>query len=271
VSFFSQSGHWYVRNASGEIEAAHDLDLRKARKVNARPSITTVLKERSNPALDTWKQNMIFDAVIENPMFPGEAVENYKGRISQISAKPAKEAADFGTQLHDALDLYPKACSDSKLKPYVDLFGPSYDKVVKHRVCSEVMLCDDDIGVAGRTDLIADTFEWGLAVIDYKTSKFKGKPPSFWASYKLQLAFYAKAYQKANGLAETPAIVNCGINSECPTEPAWKAYTREEQDQAYAEFLAVAFLWFCSKNYWPMGDHNRWIMHAQINGKLISS
>jgi len=271
VSFFSQSGHWYVKSSSGQIEAAHDLDLRKARKVSARPSVTTVLKERSNPALETWKQNMIFDVVMKNPIRTGEDVEAYKGRIAKLSAKPATDAADFGTQLHDALDMYPAPCQDLKLQPYVNVFGPSYEKVVKRRVCSEIMLCDDDIGIAGRTDLIADTHEWGLAIIDYKTSKFKGKSAKFWDSYKLQLSFYAKAYQKANGLAETPAIVNCGINSEEPTEPVWKAYTKVEQEKAYAEFLAVAFLWFCTKNYWPMGDNQRWIMHAQINGKLISS
>ena len=190
MDFFSQSGHWYIRNASGKIEAAHDLDLRGARKVNARPSITTVLKERANPALDKWKQGILFQTMLDNPRYNNEELENYEGRIARLCSKPASDAADFGKELHGELDRYPKPCTNEKFKPYMDLFGPSYESVVKNRVGSEVMLCDDDIGIAGTTDLIAETHEWGLAIIDYKTSRFKGKPPSFWTSYRLQLAFY---------------------------------------------------------------------------------
>lgn len=271
MSFFSSSSHWYSRDTNGIIQPCHDIDLRQARKIKAYPSITTILKERANPGLDTWKMNQIFDAVSKNARGIDENEEQYRSRIAEIAGKTGKDAADFGTRLHDALDEYPQMTMDADLKPYIEAFGPSYHKHVKHRVASEIMLADPDVGVAGRTDLIADTHEWGLAIIDYKTSKFKRGKASFWDSYRVQLAFYAKAYQKQLGLKDPPAIINVGINSEEPMEPVWKAYTVDEQEAAYAEFLAVAFLWFSTKNYWPTST-GRWNVHMNVAGnKLVSA
>lgn len=269
MSFFSQSSHWYQVDASGAIAPAHDIDLRSARKVNAFPSITTILKERANPALETWKQTQLFEAVVNNPAFSGESSEDYRKRIAEIASKTGTEAADFGTRLHDALDLFPQMTIDVELAPYVEKFAGGYFKNVKSRVASEIMLADTEVGIAGRTDLIAET-EHGLAIIDYKTSKFKKGKPAFWDSYKIQLAFYAKAYQKMMGLNKPPRCINVGINSLEPTEPVWHVYSVDEQEAAYAEFLAIAFLWFSTKKYWPTSK-SRWNAHFNVNGKLHSA
>jgi len=252
MSFFSQSGHWYTVT-DGTIASAHDLDLRSAREVNAFPSITTVLKERANGALDTWKQDQLFQAMVAHP-YKGDDLENYKKFISDLASKKGTDAADFGTRLHDALDIFPQMTIDQDLAPYIEAFAPAYHDMVSERVSSEIMLADEDVGVAGRTDLVAVTKEHGLAIIDYKTSKFRNGKASFWDSYKIQLAFYAKCYQKQFGLKKPPRIINCGINSEQPMMPQWKVYTVDEQEQAYKEFLCIAYLWFSTKKYWPMND-----------------
>jgi len=252
MSFFSQSGHWYTVT-DGTIASAHDLDLRSAREVNAYPSITTVLKERANGALDTWKQDQLFQAMVAHP-YKGDDLENYKKFISDLASKKGTDAADFGTRLHDALDIFPQMTIDQDLAPYIEAFAPAYHDMVSERVSSEIMLADEDVGVAGRTDLVAVTKEHGLAIIDYKTSKFRNGKASFWDSYKIQLAFYAKCYQKQFGLKKPPRIINCGINSEQPMMPQWKVYTVDEQEQAYKEFLCIAYLWFSTKKYWPMND-----------------
>jgi len=252
MSFFAQSGHWYTVT-DGTIASAHDLDLRSAREVNAYPSITTVLKERANGALDTWKQDQLFQAMVAHP-YKGDDLENYKKFISDLASKKGTDAADFGTRLHDALDIFPQMTIDQDLAPYIEAFAPAYHDMVSERVSSEIMLADQDVGVAGRTDLVAVTKEHGLAIIDYKTSKFRNGKASFWDSYKIQLAFYAKCYQKQFGLKKPPRIINCGINSEQPMMPQWKVYTVEEQEQAYKEFLCISYLWFSTKKYWPMND-----------------
>jgi len=252
MSFFAQSGHWYTVT-DGVMASAHDLDLRSAREVNAYPSITTVLKERANGALDTWKQDQLFQAMVAHP-YKGDSIEQYKQFISELAGKKGTDAADFGTRLHDALDIYPQMTLDHDLAPYIEAFAPAYDEMVRERVCSEIMLHDADVGVAGRTDLVAETKEYGLAIIDYKTSKFRNGKAAFWDSYKIQLAFYAKCYQKQHNLDVAPRIINCGINSEEPMKPQWKVYTVEEQEQAYKEFMCIAYLWFSTKKYWPMSD-----------------
>ena len=269
MSFFTSGNHWYHYDKNGAVAPAHDIDLREARKINAFPSITTILKERANPGLDKWKMDELFTSVVENKRKKGEGEEEYRERIAVIAQTKGREAADFGTRLHDALDLFPQTTIDTDLAPYVELFAPSYFHHVRNRIASEIMLADAEIGVAGRTDLIAET-EWGLAIIDYKTSKFKGNKASFWPSYVIRLAFYAKAYQKLCGLAKPPLCINVGINSLKPSEPVWKVYTVEEQEAAYAEFLAIAFLWFSTKNYWPVSK-TRWTAHFNVNGKLHSA
>lgn len=270
MSFFSQSGHWYTVT-DGTIASAHDLDLRSAREVNAYPSITTVLKERANGALDTWKQDQLFQAMVAHP-YKGDDLENYKKFISDLASKKGTDAADFGTRLHDALDIFPQMTIDQDLAPYIEAFAPAYHDMVSERVSSEIMLADEDVGVAGRTDLVAVTKEHGLAIIDYKTSKFRNGKASFWDSYKIQLAFYAKCYQKQFGLKKPPRIINCGINSEQPMMPQWKVYTVDEQEQAYKEFLCIAYLWFSTKKYWPMNDKvwkiERNKYHAVREGKI---
>jgi hypothetical protein len=271
MSFFQQSSHWYQLGTDGNLTPQHDYTLRDARKHKAFPSITTILKERANPMLDMWKMNQLFDAVVNNPKSVNETEEQYKDRIGEIAGKKGKDAADFGTRLHDALDQYPQLPLEHDLRPFVEKFGPEYDKRIKTRLASEIMLHDPYTGVAGRTDLVADTYEWGVAIIDYKTSKFKNGKASFWDSYKVQLAFYAKCYQMKMGLSEPPAIINVGINSLEPDVPQWQVYTAEEQRQAYAEYLAIAFLWFSTKNYWPTGDHTPWITHYQANNRLITA
>lgn len=271
MSFFQQSSHWYQLNADNTLTPQHEYTLRDARKTNAFPSITTILKERANPTLDTWKMNQIFEAVANNPKAADETKKQYKERISEISAKIGKDAAEFGTRLHDALDQYPQLPLEQDLRPYVEKFAPEYNNRIKHRIASEIMLYDPYTGVAGRTDLVADTYEHGIAIIDYKTSKFKKGKAAFYDSYKIQLAFYAKCYQMKMGLAEVPAIINVGINSLEPDVPQWKVWTKEEQEHGYAEYLAIAFLWFSTKDYWPTGDHTRWLTHFQANNKLITA
>ena len=90
MSFFSQSGHWYTVT-DGTIASAHDLDLRSARLVNAFPSITTVLKERANGALDTWKQDQLFQAMVAHP-YKGDNLEQYKRFISELASKKGTSA-----------------------------------------------------------------------------------------------------------------------------------------------------------------------------------
>lgn len=265
--FFSSGSHWYALKADGTIEAQHDADLRDARKAKLFPSVTTVLKERSNPQLEQWKINQVYQAVVANPAQPGEDMDAYKARIAEISGRRTQEAADFGTRLHDALEHYPQMPLDVTLQPWLDAFGPSWEKIVAETVGSEFSLADPEIGVAGRTDKLVKLHDGRLAIADFKTQRFgsTGKA-NFWASFPIQLSFYARAYAKANQLEDLPAIMSVAINSEKPEKPQFKIYTEEEQDAAYAEFLATAFLWFSTKKYWPVGQ---WELEVFVQEKAV--
>ena len=89
-------------------------------------------------------------------------------------------------------------------------------------------------------------------------------------SYRCQLAFYAKAWQKSHGLSYTPRIINVGINAEEPCPCQHQVYTVEEQEQAYREFLATAYLWFSTKKYWPVGEGS-WKLQFAIGNNTITA
>lgn len=265
----SSGGHWYLFN-QGQVQAAHHLGLAGARTCNAFPSVTTVLKERANEGLIIYLKRQVFTAMLENKRKKGETEDAYRERIFELAKEHSLKAADFGTALHDAMEAYPQAPLDEKLRPYFEHFARWHEEHVVERIAVEAAVADPDIGVAGCVDLIAVTRSHGLAVIDFKTSEFKYGKARFWPSYRAQLAFYAVAWQKKMGLPRPPAILNLGINSAEPMPCQHKAYTVEEQTQAYRDFLATAYLWFSAKNYWPVGQR-AWGLHMQVDGKLLSA
>lgn len=270
MSKTNENGHWYLPNPNGTGEPAHHLGLAEARKVVAFPSVTTVLKERSNEGLIYYIKRQVFQATRENKKLKKETDDEYMKRIFDIAKEHAMNAANRGTNIHSVLEKYPSRTSDQELAPYFDVFAEWYQENILATIETEVCVVDHDIGVGGTIDLVAETKQWGLAIIDYKTSEFKYGKARFWPSYRAQLAFYAKAWQKRCGLSRPPAIVNVGINSTEPLPCQHAAYTVDEQEQAYREFLATAYLWFSSNKYWPVSPGS-WGIHMHVGSKLISA
>lgn len=270
MSKTNESGHWYIPSDNGTGTAAHHLGLAGAREVKAFPSATTVLKERSNEALIYYVKKQVFLATREHKKKKGETEDAYMKRIFEAANEHSNKAKELGTLLHHALENYPAMPTDPKLKPYIEHFDDWYKENIVETIATEVCVVDNDIGIGGTIDLVANTKRWGIAIVDYKTSEFKYGKARFWPSYRAQLSFYAVAWQKRLGLPTTPAIVNVGINSTEPMPCQHVAYTLEDQQQAYREFLATAYLWFAKSNYWPVGQSS-WGVHMKVGNRIISA
>lgn len=106
----AESSHWYTRDglpayqqrtANGGLRAT---DIRDARKLGLVPSVTTVLSVLSKPALETWKVKQGILAALTLPRSAGESDDMYLARVLADSGQQARDAAEEGTRIHDAIE-----------------------------------------------------------------------------------------------------------------------------------------------------------------------
>ncbi len=106
--------HWYdtegkplheLKGANGKIRPT---TLRDARKLHLVPSYSTVVGDVLNkPGLLQWVKNEILEAALCNPVNPfadEEEITRWKRKVLEESGKRAKQAAEHGTAIHDALE-----------------------------------------------------------------------------------------------------------------------------------------------------------------------
>ena len=144
-------------------------------------SITTLLSSVTPQGILDWRESV------------GDDVADYAMRIAAIR----------GNKLHKIVELY------LSNEPQNDLVGehgilaaglfslmrPALDKINKIRALEQA-LYSANLGVAGRTDCIAD-FDGELSTIDFKTtSKMRDEPSE---NYLLQATFYATAWEEQTG------------------------------------------------------------------------
>ena len=97
---------------------------------------------------------------------------------------------------------------------------------------TEGALYSDELQLAGRTDLIAE-FDEQLAIIDYKTSR-RIKTWEMCASYFMQGAFYAHAYEERTGIPINNIVIIMAVENEKPllfreTKERWLNPLKEVQ------------------------------------------
>lgn len=256
---FEDGAHWYRKDGSPN----HEATLREARKEILYPSVTTIDKAVfKNDFLDRWKMEQLVIACCENPRDHEEPTQNYARRVYDISGTKARVAAEFGKSIHGVAERYPSIPSNDLL-PWFTHISEWYEANISQPISQELVVVDNDIGVAGRTDLIAEGKGalTGRVIVDWKTQDVKTddkgrKTPAFYESWPRQLAFYGSAYAKSVGLFPyMPTCVSLIIDSNQGGVVYPKVWSQEEILEAYEDFVFGAYRWFKVKKYWPTG---RW-------------
>ena len=122
-------------------------------KGNKYVSITSLLGNLSKQSIIEWRRRV------------GEAEAN----------KISRQASSRGTRVHNICESYIQnqvGILEGELPDAIEMFNsivPLLDRIDNIHVV-EGALFSDDLGVAGRTDLIGE-FDEKLSVIDYKTSR----------------------------------------------------------------------------------------------------
>ena len=160
-------------------------------------SITTLLSALSKVGIQAWRKRV------------GETEAN------RISTKASRQ----GTAVHSLCEQYIKneeGFLTESMPHLVEMFEsiqPLLDRIDNVHV-TEGALYSDELGLAGRTDLIAE-FDGQLAIIDYKTSR-RTKTWEMCASYFMQGAFYAHAYEERTGIPINNIVIIMAVENEKP-------------------------------------------------------
>jgi len=181
--------HWYSKEGETAYEVMgtngkmRDTTLRDAKKYGYSPSVTTILGIVNKEALNIWKMNQLFDAMVASPpkKFKDDGAKaSYKRMVMAESARKGREAADRGTEIHDALDKYIKdgvivEGMDQFVSPVIQLLLSRFGNV---EWIPEMSFTHPD-RFGGKCDLHAkpcEAFPNGV-ILDFKTKateNFKG-------------------------------------------------------------------------------------------------
>ena len=253
--------HWYLRDgqpfhvvAKKDGTGSRPVTLADARKVMALPSVTNVLGVLAKPGLDAWKIEQGIMAALTLPPLPGEPLDVFARRVVSDMGAQVEKAADFGTAIHAACELYAREKipqREGDLVPFLEPWRLWFDENVERIGCLERVLVDLQLGCAGRVDMIAKLKDIGWAVVDFKTQKVKrsakGEPkPVFYETWPMQLAAYM-------GMANTPqgpsidTVISVVIDSVQPGPVHVKVY--EDPEKHLMAFLAALELWKYVKGY----------------------
>ena len=233
--------------------------LKEARKQNLYVSPTTIIHEVwANTGLDYWKEGELIKAVLCTPQFPDEPMYQYVGRVRAKANRIKDKAAEFGTAVHDAAEHYGSgAYVDQFIQPYLDTYIVWFEGNVKRVIAREIVVVDHDIGVAGKIDIVRENFSDEVCIDDLKTQTVKeGNKAGDRQGFLEQIAFYAKAYQKMNGLPDAPRCQNLLINSTEVSPVVQLPWSPNQVEEGYQAFRALAWIYFRSRGvdgYWPVG------------------
>lgn len=259
--------HWYLQDGTPfhEVERADGrglraVTLRDARKVNAYPSVTNVLGVLSKPGLEAWKQEQAIMAALTLPRNDGEPLDDFARRVVQDMGEQVEKAADLGSQIHAAIEVYLQTGEAPEAPDILRLFEPVRGWIDDHvlrieRV--EGVVTHHGFGYAGRVDLVAKLrFSGEWTVLDFKTQRFKKDTkgnlrPTFYETWPLQLEAYRRAIIHSAEGKQPQDIASLVISSQEPAPVHLKVWPREEHDSYWSAFQSARELWCWMKGYRP--------------------
>lgn len=239
-------GHWYKLEDNGpmhEIDGANGktraTTLRDARKLGLVPSVTTVLAIEAAPGLERWKLNNLGMACYSNPPEEGEPVDSYLKRVNAIASELAAQAAETGTQIHDAIE---RAWNGDPVEAKWQKHADNVIALIKDKTGNSSFVAEAHIptvyGYGGMVDL--HNFGW---VIDYKSKDITDvKKQMAYDNHCMQLSAYAHAL----GLHDA-RLVNVFVDRTDPDKIIWYEWDKN----MYNDFELLLARWQSKNNYYP--------------------
>lgn len=248
-----RDSHWYHRDGTAchtvigkSTGLPRPTTVADARKLNLVPSVTNILGMKAKPALITWLQDNAIMAALNTPRNPGEPEEQWHSRIAEESERIGREAAEWGTLIHEQVEQFATGGAFMGTGEILD-YVAGYEKWHRENV-AEVIAAEQSVvgtlGYAGRLDLHVILKNGRRAIVDAKSQKLKGKPKvNFYPEWSMQLAAYADC------LDGVDALISVIIPSDVPGPVQVKEWTNGED--AFEAFKACFKLWCFEKGFRP--------------------
>lgn len=246
------SEHWYSRKGDPAYYSLTKdgretpTTLRHARQYGYVPSVTTVLGILDKPALTTWKCKEAIKAALWNrDRMDYETEDSFVELCLTESGKIAKDAADIGSQIHDAIEKSFKGEPfDHQWRQHVNAVDRELSKLFPHvdDWVSEKSF-GHPIGFGGKVDLHSPST--GI-VVDYKTKSGAlddGKRLAYDQVNQLS------AYRLGLELPRENVCANIFVSRDVPGAVASHVWTREQVDEGEDIFLISLALWKAIKKY----------------------
>ncbi len=169
-------GHFYFENGTPCYEVPYRdpkkgmraTNLSDARKLNLKPSVTTIMQVLDKPGLQIWLQDRVLESALTMSRKENEPDKAFIARIKKDSKEISEQAMNVGSEIHDAiehafkgdsLDKKWRTVAEKVRKEIINRYGVNWDV--------EKSFATDTYG--GKIDLSRHNF-----IIDYKTKeKFK--------------------------------------------------------------------------------------------------
>lgn len=246
------SSHWYTKEGApfytiiGAKGNERPVTLADARKIQAVPSVTTVLNVLSKPALETWKVKQGVLAALTLTRGPDETDEEFLERVMVDSRRQAQEAAAEGTRIHDAIECaFTGRHVPKEYRPHVETTLAEIDRLYPD---VDDWRAEDsfahELGYGGKVDLHSPST--GI-VIDFKT---KDGHPDSWGRLHYDQYIQLAAYQRGLELP-TAECANIFVSREPAGGSKGHIWTPEEIDHGWRTFKASLELWQVVKKYVP--------------------
>lgn len=209
------------------------------------PSVTTILNQKSKPALKNWAAKEVATYAVENILEwqnlpPDDAIDLLK----RAPYRNTRKAADIGTAVHTALEAWvngekqPTELVDIDLLPYVAGGVQWLDDHVSEVLFTEATVFNLTYRYAGTVDLIVNLKDGRTAIADWKSGK------GLYEEVAWQLTAYAKGEFIAtqDGDEWTPTDmpdIDVGIGVHIPGDAGYTAKEVQITDRRWKEFVAL--------------------------------
>ena len=244
--------HWYARDGKPSYEIAakggglRAVTLRDARTLGLVPSVTTVLSVIDKPALTNWKVDQGILAALTLPKVADESDRDYLARIKADSGQQAKDAADEGTRIHDAIEQHYKGGTvPDKYRPHVAAVEAELNRIFPGVTDWVAEKCfSSPLGYGGKVDLHSPST--GITV------DHKGKDGDFTDGRKLAYDQHWQLSPYQAGLGFSPGLAaNIFVSRTHPGAVASHVWTSDDMQHGLEVFMAALGLWKAIKKFDP--------------------
>jgi hypothetical protein len=168
-----------MKSNAGKFRRAN---LGDAKKAGAWPSVTTINRMWAAPQLEAWKINNAILAAITLPRIAGESDDAFAKRVAEDAVKPSSEAADLGSTVHRAIEIYVsgKGLPDDNMAKYVNPVAEWIKSEGIKFTEFESIHVNREMKYGCRVDAIGGDNYGKFVLVDWKTQRgYKGKMTAY--------------------------------------------------------------------------------------------